>query len=307
MWLAVIGTICVIAVAPFLFEAQRVTISQAVRDRSGGHFARLKDGVTHYRWHGPDTGPVVVAIHGLTTPAVVWDAIIPTFTDRGFRVLSYDLYGRGLSDAPKAPQSVDFFVSQLVALLDDQAIEAPATFVGYSMGANISASFAAENPARVDRMIVVAPAGIEPTRTLFDRLACSVPPLGDWLFAACATGRMRRQSLGSAKPKPIEDMQRFQLSRRGYLPAVLSSMRGALARSLRQEHIAISNAGIPMLAIWGRDDTAVPLRGLGTLATWNRGAEHVDVAGAGHGLPYTHSAQVNDAIAGWLDAGAKRR
>lgn len=62
-----------------------------------------------------------------------------------------------------------------------------------------------------------------------------------------------------------------------------------------------------MLAIWGRDDTAVPLRGLGTLATWNRGAEHVDVAGAGHGLPYTHSAQVNDAIAGWLDAGAKRR
>lgn len=109
MWLAVIGTICVIAVAPFLFEAQRVMISQAVRDRLGGHFARLKDGVTHYRWHGPDTGPVVVAIHGLTTPAVVWDAIIPTLTDRGFRVLSYDLYGRGLSDAPKAPQSVDFF------------------------------------------------------------------------------------------------------------------------------------------------------------------------------------------------------
>lgn len=45
------------------------------------------------------------------------DAITPALTALGFRVLSYDLYGRGYSDAPFRRHTLDFNVQQLDELL----------------------------------------------------------------------------------------------------------------------------------------------------------------------------------------------
>jgi len=90
--------------------------------------------VTHYRWHGPIDGPVIVAVHGLTTPATVWNGMIPFLTAQGYRVLSYDLYGRGFSDAPSGAQNIAFFTRQLGELLADQEITDAVTLMGYSMG-----------------------------------------------------------------------------------------------------------------------------------------------------------------------------
>ena len=73
-------------------------------------------------------------------------------------------------------------------------------------------------------------------------------------------------------------------------------MRGLLGKSQQEEHNAIHHAGLPVLVIWGRDDTVIPLTAAGTLTSWSPTTVQVIVDNAGHGLPYIHPTQVLEII-----------
>lgn len=259
-----------------------------------GKLAALAGGQTCYRWSGGGRGPVIVAVHGLTTPSVVWDALTPMLTGIGFRVLRYDLYGRGQSDAPRGAQTLEMFTRQLDELLSDQGVTDNITLMGYSMGGSIVAAFAAAQPHRIARILLVAPAGIEMNETGFEVFCRKVPVIGDWMHRV-VVARQMRASL-KVKTGPIADAKRLQMSRRGYLSAVLSSRRHALAQNLEAEHRKLSREDVPVYAFWAREDTTIPLRAMGTLAKWNRTARQEDIAGADHGLPYTHAAALAEKI-----------
>ncbi|MCC5973161.1 MAG: alpha/beta hydrolase [Rubellimicrobium sp.] len=261
-----------------------------------GQFAELSQGVTHYRWIGPVRGPVVVAIHGLTTPSAVFEAVAEGLGQTGYRVLVYDLYGRGQSETVRGAQDRDFFLTQLLDLLENEGLREDLTLLGYSMGGAIATAFAARFPERMKRLMLVAPSGIEVVEDDFERWTKKVPVLGDWLHAVLARGRMTARLI-AARGDPTEvpgivDAQLAELQRPGFLTAVLASRRGMLAEALEGEHRAIARDDIPVIAIWGEVDDVVPLRALGTLATWNRTAKQEVVARAGHGLVHTHASAV---------------
>ena len=53
-------------------------------------------------------------------PSLVWKRIVSRLSKAGFRVLIYDLYGRGYSEAPDAQSTrydVNLYVTQLALLL----------------------------------------------------------------------------------------------------------------------------------------------------------------------------------------------
>lgn len=290
----------VVAVWPFACEALRAPMNEAARRAAPGEFAQLSQGVTHYRWIGPARGPVAVCIHGLTTPSMVWDAVAQGLARMGFRVLVYDLYGRGYSDRAPGLQDQDFFVRQLDDLLDAQGVGNDITLLGYSMGGAIATVFTARNPARVRRMILLAPAGMGHDLGRLAAFTRDTPVLGDWLMLlryprAHMKGTEAERNLPS-EVAGIVDYQQAELGKRGFVPAVLSSLRGILPRPLEEAHRTIGRADIPVLAIWGHDDTVIPLRAMGQLAQWNLTARHEVIEGAGHGLTYTHASAVLDAI-----------
>ena len=97
------------ALLPFADEWRRKPMNAAARTVARGDFADLSQGRTCYRWTGPLRGPVAVCVHGLTTPSQVWDSIAEGLAAQGFRVLTYDLYGRGFSDRPPGRQDAGFF------------------------------------------------------------------------------------------------------------------------------------------------------------------------------------------------------
>ncbi|KNG93424.1 alpha/beta fold hydrolase [Pseudaestuariivita atlantica] len=297
IWLILV--LGVIAAAPFVREALRSKMGPGVRARAPGRFAELPSGLTHYDWIGPSRGPVAVCVHGLTTPSFVWRALGPMLATLGFRVLIYDLYGRGFSDRVRGRQDAAFFLRQLEELLDDQAIREPATFVGYSMGGAIVTAFAAAHPGRVQRLVLLAPAGMELKMDAMALMVRDVPLVGDWLFHAFWPSRFRDGVLSDPRPSAVDNIAARQLEEldvQGFVPAVLSSTRGLLARSLAEEHRAVAADAIPVLAIWGRDDDVIPLRAVGRLTEWNRDCRQEVIDGAGHGLPYTHPAEVTEAI-----------
>ncbi len=93
-------------------------LDDKARSVSPGDFVQLSQGYVHYQLEGPETGETVVLVHGFSAPMFIWERTVPALTKAGFRVLSYDLYGRGYSDRPDVAYDKDLFDTQLLELLD---------------------------------------------------------------------------------------------------------------------------------------------------------------------------------------------
>lgn len=288
-----------IALAPFILEKLRKPISSFDRQGADGDFADLSQGLTYYRWIGPVRGPVAVVIHGLTTPSIGMEPLAEGLGGMGYRVLIYDLYGRGLSDAPRGKQDRRFFLKQLDDLLADQGLDENLTLVGYSMGAAIATAFTAENPHKVKRVIMIAGACIMMNETVFSRFCRTIPVLGDWLHGIAAGRKIRKTMPDRARRPEISRVlmaQRQELRRRGYLPAVLSSRRGMLSETQEREQRKLGLEDIPVIAIWAQLDELIPASASRLLVQWNRAVRQQVVENATHALPYTHSVELVDAI-----------
>ncbi len=294
MWVILIA-LGAVAVWPFIAESQSTRIGRPEREGTPGRFVKLSQGVTHYRWHGPARGPVIVAVHGLTTPSVVFDELAQGLGDLGYRVLTYDLYGRGLSDAPNGAQTSAFFHQQLNDLLADQGLEEDLTIMGYSMGGAIAATFAASHTDRMKRVILLASAGAALRESSFDRICSTTPFFGDWLFLLLSKRQMKRAILADQTVPPDHPVMTAQLSeldRQGYLPAVLSSRRGMLAEKTEAAHRKLGQEDVPVIAIWGRQDAVIPISSLGQVSQWNRNTLQEVIDAADHTFPYSNPDEV---------------
>ncbi|MCR8726594.1 alpha/beta fold hydrolase [Frigidibacter sp. ROC022] len=301
-WVVLLALVVLAGALPILAERRRNPITETQRRTAPGGFADLTGGLTHYRWFGPEGGPVMVLVHGVSSSAYVWEGLVPRLIAKGARVLVYDLYGRGLSDRPATAQTRSFFVRQLRELLQDQGVEDGFTLIGYSMGGAIATVFAAEEAERIDKLILIAPAGLIQRRAPFVDFCRRVPYLGDWLFGLFG-GIALRRGLDPDAPSTVPTIaarQAAETRTQGYLRSVLSSQRYFLAEPLADDLAEVRRMQVPTLAIWGTADRVIPLRAMGELARANREARQAEVAGAGHGLVHSHPEEVNRAIQTFL-------
>ncbi|UWQ32565.1 alpha/beta hydrolase [Leisingera sp. M527] len=300
IWLLVL-VVLLIAAAPFLRERLRKPMNSQARQSAPGAFAQLSGGLTHYRWSGPLRGPVAVCVHGLTTPSFVWDGVARGLAAMGYRVLSYDLYGRGYSDRPEGLQDSRFFTTQLEQLLQDQEVGDDFTLIGYSMGGAIATAFAAAHPTRLRELILLAPAGFGSSQGRLTRMIRHVPLMGSWLMhtlypALHIRSTEAERNLPTSVPG-ITDLQQRELGFQGFIPAVLAALRGILNEDFTDELRGLHKAGVPALVIWGQDDAVIPPNSAGRLAERARSVRQEEIPGAGHGLPYTHTDEVLQIIA----------
>ena len=285
---------------PYTVEALRPRMNATRRQAAPGQFAELSGGKTHYRWLGAETGPVAVCVHGLTTPSVVWGPVAEGLGKMGYRVLVYDLYGRGFSDRPKGDQDSAFFTRQLDELLADQGVEEKITLLGYSMGGAIAAGFAGQRTERICQLVLLAPAGMGHDLGPVANLAINYENFGRWLMLGFYPKSLRRateaeRDLPSAVPNMV-NLQIAETRLKGFAPAVLSSLRGIMDEYLEPAHRAIAAADVPVLVVWGETDEIIPLSCKDTLTEWNPNARHAVIDGAGHTLTYTDTDKVLGAL-----------
>lgn len=284
--LVLVAVVALVAVWPRFAESRRGLPDQR---KAPGEIVALSDGATHALWHGPARGPVIVAIHGIATPLPLWDRLAPELADLGYRVLTYDLYGRGYSENVPGEQTAEFFIRQLDELLGHYGIDEDITLIGHSLGGAIATAWAAARSGRVKRLVMIAPSGIEISNPRGLRFVIETPGIGDWAFALAAP-RILRRALGGVRT--LRTLCAGELRRRGYLAALLSSLRHLGRQRQADEHRALAAEDVPVVAIWGEGDNTVPRRALGTLAAWNRAAKQEVVTGGGHYLPVTHAEEV---------------
>lgn len=281
---------------PLVAEGLRRKMDASARKTAPGHFAPLSQGITHFRWYGPVDGPVIVCVHGLTTPSFVWDRLARGLAAQGYRVLTYDLFGRGYSDRVAGLQDRKFFLRQLNDLLDALEIKGDFVLVGYSMGGAIATAFATDTPTRVRHLILLASAGMDTVGAPWLRKATQIPLLGTWLMLALYPVVLRRglaQGLKRSDAVPeIIDLQAKELRWRGFVPAVLHSHRGILSDTFQPDHETMALGSLPVTAVWGREDDVIPLTAKDQLAAWNPKVDHLVIEGAGHEVTYTHGEAV---------------
>jgi len=302
IWLLVVAILIVgFLFLPSVQETLRKPLTDSMRRFAPGRFAELSQGQTHYRWIGPERGPVAVCVHGITTPSEGFAGLAEQLGNMGYRVLLYDLYGRGLSDHATGPQDRAFFHQQLQDLLAHEGVVEDFILIGYSAGGCIAASFAAENLPRVRQLILIASVGLHAPRTPVASFMERRPGLQDlilrWTYPMAARRYIQSHLSDPRSPSTVIRAQSAQTRRRGFFPANLAAMRGILRCDFAPEHRLFHRQGLPVLAIWGGDDKIIPGHVIGRLAEINRSAKQAVVEGAGHGVVYTHPAEVAEIIA----------
>lgn len=98
-------------------------------------------------------------IHGLGSNAKGWLKNITELAQHG-RVLAIDLPGYGKSDKEYYKYSLEFYADVLTQFLTLKDIE-KAVFVGHSMGGQISMITSMKYPERVEKLVLISPAGFE--------------------------------------------------------------------------------------------------------------------------------------------------
>ena len=157
------------------------TITAADLPDEGG-WAELSQGNLYYRWYVPaqENGEVVVLVHGFSTPHFVWNEVKNFLLARGYKVLVYDHFGRGLSERPSIKYDSTLYVEVLKELLAHQQISQSVHLVGYSMGGAVAGHFTCAYPAQTKTLTLIAPAGLMPGAQTVNRLV-ALPVVGEWL------------------------------------------------------------------------------------------------------------------------------
>lgn len=253
-------------------------------------FVELPSGTVHYRLEGPEAGPVVVLVHGFSTPSIVWDDYFKPLTAAGYRVLAYDNFGRGLSDRPDAVYNADLFDRQLMELIEALKIDRRIDLAGYSMGGAIATIFTARHPEFVRSLILIAPAGLG-VATNEDAELLKRPVIGDWivrLFGTRIFYSAASQEAASA-PNPGAFLAGFsrQLEYRGYGDALLSTMRHYPLTGADAYFAEVGNSETPVLAIWGEADETVPYSNAKKLMALMPQAQLRPYSGIGHNIAFT--------------------
>jgi pimeloyl-ACP methyl ester carboxylesterase len=120
-------------------------------------------------------GPVVVCIHGLTANHTCWASMADALGS-DYRLVAYDLRGRGDSDKPDKGYRLDIHGQDLLGLLDHYRLR-KAVIMGHSLGAHIALRFAVKHPARVSKLVLVD-GGLDVRAEILDSLRPAISRLG---------------------------------------------------------------------------------------------------------------------------------
>jgi pimeloyl-ACP methyl ester carboxylesterase len=278
------------------------------RSRLPGRFVALSHGYTSYDVIGPADGRVVLLVPGISIPRIVFARTATSLAEAGYRVLTYDLYGRGFSDRPHVRYDAALFNQQIDELLAAMQITGRVTLVGVASGALQSMLYAEFRPTRVERLVLICPDGVNAPAEGFVRMVRS-PLVGETAGRAVLNmvGQRRweeRLQNYSSDRRVVEDMItsfRRQLDYKGYWRALASSIASLPISESSDLFRRIDRLGTPTLVVWGTNDVIIPVHLGHEVRRLMPSAKYVEIP-AGHLPQYERPDLTNEAILRFLSA-----
>jgi len=276
-------------------------------------------GAINYSLTGPDGGELVVCLHGLNGSRMLFHDLSEYLSRYGgFRVLAFDLYGHGLSNAPevdlcpcrsrcccvvsrrgglKGRYDLDFFVNQTDELLHLLGLgDSSVNLIGFSLGGTIAISFAQRFPGRVRRLVPMSPAGFLPKAPLSYHLLrafwCCLIPMAPHLLCTCLYRRERFSKSFRGKGQEadsafVESLWRrivWQLYvKKGVASATLAVCHRVPWFQLKPLFVETGRSRRPVLLVWGERDALNPVKTVAPkVQSCFSNSQLLVVPGAGH-------------------------
>ena len=309
MLLRILGALILLIVAAFAlfaFLMQPAGLDQARSDwmTTEDRLVQAAGQSWRVRESGPEGAPAVVLIHGFSHSLETWEPLADQL-ESDQRVIRFDLPGHALTGArADSAYSVEETVDQVSALLETLA---PETFVlgGSSLGGLISWRYAAENPGRVDGLILISPGGY-PNLGVGEEPAPVPAQVRFYLTAAPQAGVAAATAALYADPSRLTEAQ---LERIGAMMRVEGVGEALVERieqfTLPDPNPALRSIDTPTVVIWGDQDAMIPPTHGPRFAAAMGDAELVLIEDAGHMPHAEQSGAVAGAVRTFLETRAR--
>jgi len=217
------------------------------------------------------SGPPLVFVHGHSACWAHWLEQIPVFA-RTNRVVALDLPGFGHSPLPADELSISGYARTIDQVCEALGIDA-ACLVGNSMGGFVAAELAINFPQRVERLVLVAAAGVSdryiglpaelmrhPGVVAASRVLFALGGVPDRLARAIAARpRGRRFALGwvCTHPEQLHSALVYEIERGAGRPGAALASLAIATYDFRDR---VSEIACPTLIVWGDRDYLISHR-----------------------------------------------
>jgi pimeloyl-ACP methyl ester carboxylesterase len=264
------------------------------------HARELVVGDTRLRLIDTGSGPPVVFVHGLAASIYSWRYQLEPVLTAGYRVITFDNRGFGLSERPDHGYDNAAYAALLAALLDSLRIN-DAVVVGHSMGAAVAGEFALAHPARVRGLVLMGPAGAGPPLARALRWPF-VAQLGTTFLSREGTAATLRSCFADPGRVTEADIDQY------YAPLLQPRTGIALKQILRNFSFEalrdrLRQLDIPTLVLWGAKDFWIPFSAASQIAQELPRSAFVVLPDAGHNLQEEQHDEVNRSLIAFLRHG----
>jgi pimeloyl-ACP methyl ester carboxylesterase len=237
-------------------------------------------------------GRPIVFVHGLSGSWQNWLEQLPVFSAEGYRAIAMDLPGFGYSPMPAERITISGYARLLDRLLGELGVDA-ATIVGNSMGGFISAELAITFPQRVERLVLVSPAGLStykhpgatralPTLRRTNRIVAAYTA---WMAARSDNltrhPQLRNATLGfvAAHPSRLPGALAAEQLRGTGKPGFMQALEANLSYDFKDR---LPEIACPTLIVWGDRDRVITVRDADVYAELIPGSRKVVYEDTGH-------------------------
>jgi len=172
-----------------------------------------------FEW-GPEDGEKVLLLHGISTPCLSLANMAEELVAQGRRVMLFDFFGRGYSDAPTdIPYDSRLYTSQILMVLASSSLAWTGSdgfhLIGYSLGGAVAVAFARYFPHMVRSLVLVAGGGlIRPDHvSLRSRILYSTGIFPEWALQHLVRRRLTPKS-GTNEEKMAAEVAEVNAAKR---------------------------------------------------------------------------------------------
>lgn len=281
----------------FLISIFSFSFSHPKNELDHKTFWNWEKGRIHYveKGEGPNH---VVLLHGFGANTFTWKAQMDVLSEQGFHVWALDFLGFGFSDKPlQTEYSIELYREQVEDFFKEKEIE-KAHIMANSMGGAIALGFTAKSPEKVSSLTLIDPLAYPVKMPFIYAVGQKFGKLMIPFFSRGLVHKAMKRIYYDPKKITEELLDAYwaPYEMEGGKEVVIQILRSFDPHDLKELCPSYSKMKMPVLLIWGENDTWIPLSHLDALLKDFPHAKQKVIPSCGHAPQEEKPEEVNPLI-----------